>query len=286
MEHECEAALERVLALERRNVAATGALRTLDAKYVAMRKDLTKVMANVALFYESGWAAAHLGMALLDAYRMRSVDAAGASRGLELELAALGLLGVAIGLVRDPGSTQPEERSVLLLAERWRLLVQQLRPPALAVRPLFLAEFPSSLVSTVKRAQLQMMSTLEWRLSALSVATADAVLDAMLAVAAGAVEVDADARAFCQLGLLRGFSRFYGQAALAAACVQAARRLRGVEPAWPAALARCGLEADEVELCARELLHAYHERPGERTPPRTPSRAPPRAAGPRLADWD
>jgi hypothetical protein len=106
----------------------------------------------------------------------------------------------------------------------------------------------------------------------------------MLAVAAGgeagvdAAEVAADAHAFCELGLLRGFSWFYGQAALAAACVQAARRKEGVEPAWPAALARCSpkaraaleaLEADEVELCVRDLLHAHHEQRPET--PRTPS---------------
>jgi len=88
--------------------------------------------------------------------------------------------------------------------------------------------------------------------------------------------VAADAHAFCQLGLLRGFSWFYGQAALAAACVQAARRMRGLEPAWPAALRRCGAKAraalealatDEVELCVRDLLHAYNER---QESPRTP----------------
>jgi hypothetical protein len=278
---ECEAAaLERVLELERRNVASTGPLRTaLDAKYVAVRKDLTNVVGNVALFYEAGWAAAHLCMALLDAYRVRSMQAAPGARGMEPELAALGLLGVAVGLVRDPScGERPHERSLMLLVQRWRLQVQRLRPQTLAVRPEFLDEFPSILVRSVRRAQFQMMATLEWRLSAMSVATADAVLDAMLAVAAGAAEVDADARAFCQLGLLRGFSRFYGQAALAAACVQAARRKERVEPAWPAALARCSpkaraaleaLEADEVELCVRDLLHAHHEKRPET--PRTPS---------------
>jgi hypothetical protein len=295
---ECEAAaaLERVLELERRNVASTGPLRTaLDAKYVAVRKDLTNVVGNVALFYEAGWAAAHLCMALLDAYRVRSMQAAAASsvgaQGMELELAALGLLGVAVGLVRDPScGERPHERSLMLLVQRWRLQVQRLRPQTLAVRPEFLDEFPPMLVRSVRGAQLQMMATLEWRLSALSVATADAVLDAMLAAAGAAeakvdwAEVAADARAFCQLGLLRGFSWFYGQAALAAACVQAARRLAGVEPAWPAALARCSpkaragleaLEADEVELCVRDLLHAHHEQRPEtpRTPSATPSAA-------------
>jgi hypothetical protein len=285
---ECEAAaaLERVLELERRNVASTGPLRTaLDAKYVAMRKDLTNVVGNVSLFYEAGWAAAHLCMALLDAYRVRSMQEAPDARGIEPELAALGLLGVAVCLVRDPScGERPNERSLMLLVQRWRLQLQRLRPQTLAVRPKFLDEFPSILVRSVRRAQLQMMATLEWRLSPLSVATADAVLDAMLAVAAGgeagvdAAEVAADAHAFCELGLLRGFSWFYGQAALAAACVQAARRKEGVEPAWPAALARCSpkaraaleaLEADEVELCVRDLLHAHHEQRPET--PRTPS---------------
>lgn len=275
---EHEAALERVLALERRNVAATGALRTaLDAKYVAMRKELTDLVCKVALFYEAGWAAAHLCMALLDAYRVRSVQAAPGARGMEPELATLGLLGVAVALVRDPAAGQwPEERSLYLLVSRWRMVRWQLRPQTLAVRPDFLDEFEPCLSRMVRRAQLQMMSTLEWRLSPLSVATADAVLDAMLAVAAEAAEAEADARSLCQLGLLRGFSWFYGEAALAAACVQAARLHAGLEPAWPAALARCelarcaleALEGDEIELCVRDLLHAYHEKRPET--PRTP----------------
>lgn len=281
---EAESDLERVLELERRNVASTGPLRTaLDAKYVAMRKDLTNVVGNVALFYEARWAAAHLCMALLDAYRVRSMQAARGAQGMEPELAALGLLGVAVCLVRDPScGERPHERSLMLLAQRWRLQVQRLRPQTMVQRPAFLDELPRTLVTTVRNAQLQMMATLEWRLSALSVATADAVLDAMLAVEAGgeagvdAAEVAADAHAFCELGLLRGFSWFYGQAALAAACVQAARRKEGLEPAWPAALTRCSakaraaleaLETDEVELCVRDLLHAYNESQGS---PRTP----------------
>lgn len=105
------AELARLLALERRNLEATGgALReALDAKYVAMRKDLTEVMSNVALFYAAGWEAAELGMALLDAYRVRSLRAAGLQLTelaalLEPELAAVALLGIAIGFVRDPSA--------------------------------------------------------------------------------------------------------------------------------------------------------------------------------------
>jgi len=267
---EAESELKRVLELERRNVASTGPLRTaLDAKYVSMRKDLTNVVGNVALFYEARWAAAHLCMALLDAYRVRVMQATGTFK-LDLELAALSLLGVAVCFVRDPScSGRPHERSLMLLVQRWRLQVQQLRPQTMVERPKFLDELPLMMVRTVRNAQLQMLSMLEWRLSALSVATTDTVLDAMLAVAAGgeagadAVDVAPDAHAFCQLGLLRGFSWFYGQTALAAASLRAARHINGLAPEWPAALAWCenalgasALETDDVELCVRDLLHA------------------------------
>ncbi len=88
----------------------------------------TNVVGNVALFYEARWAAAHLCMALLDAYRVRSMQAARGAQGMEPELAALGLLGVAVCLVRDPScGERPHERSLMLLAQRWRLQVQRLR---------------------------------------------------------------------------------------------------------------------------------------------------------------
>jgi len=287
-----EEELARLLALEQRNLAATGgALRAaLDAKYVAMRRELAEVMSSVALFYAAGWGAAQLGMALLDAYRVRSVRAAGLAAGpaalLEPELAAVALLGIAIGFERDPSSERPEERSLVLLAERWRAQVQRLQPQR--ELPLFLELQGRPLAARLRHAQMQVLAALDWRLS---VATAGALLDGMLALDVRAADerivgraptaeerrqLQEDAHSFCNLGLLRGFSWFYGQSALAAACVHAARLVYGVEPAWtPALAARCRVaNADDVELCVQELVHAYHAQQSrrERECPRTPTR--------------
>jgi hypothetical protein len=286
-----EAEVSRLLALEQRNLEATGgALRqALDAKYVAMRKDLTEVMSSVAQFYDAGWDAAQLGMALLDAYRVRTVHAG----GLEPELAAVALLGISICFVRDPScGGRAEERSLRLLVERWRAQVAQvqrlrvLRPLALEVRPLFLEQHSRGLVSSVRRAQVQVLAGLDWRLS---VATANVLLEGLLALdlrgadehiggralaAEDRAELARDARSFCQLGLLRGYSWFYGQSVLAAACVHAARLVSKVEPAWTEALAaRCRVASlDDMELCVRDLMHAYHAKESsERECPRTPN---------------
>lgn len=290
------AELARLLALERRNLEATGgALReALDAKYVAMRKDLTEVMSNVALFYAAGWEAAELGMALLDAYRVRSLRAAGLQLTelaalLEPELAAVALLGIAIGFVRDPSAGALQgERSLVLLADRWRAQVRRLQPQALRERPAFFERPPRALVWCLRHAQMLALAALDWRLS---VATAGALLDGMLALdlrcagervsgraptAEERGQVAHDAHSFCYLGLLRGFSFFYGQSVLAAAAVHAARLVYGLEPAWTPALAeRCQVaDAGGLELCVRDLVHAYHAQQSgrERECPRTPTR--------------
>jgi hypothetical protein len=173
-----------------------------------------EVMISVAQFYEAGWDAAQLAMTLLDAYRVRTVHGG----GLEPDLAAVALLGIAVDFVRDPScGVRPEERSLLLLAEIWRAQVQRLRPQTLEVRPLFLEKQSRSLVSSVNRTQVLVLADLDWRLR---VATANVLLEGLLALelrganehiggrtlaAEDREQLARDARSFCQLGLLRGY---------------------------------------------------------------------------------
>lgn len=166
----------------RRNVQATGVLREeLDAKYVAMRQELTNVMISVALICETGWDAAALGMALLNVYRVdaRTVHA----EGLEPELAAGALLGVAICFVKDLSSGGCDS-SLSTLATRWNLQVERLQPQRLRRKPAELDyEWPQREsginAAQVKAAQVkaaQQLNALDWRLS---VATADVLLERM-----------------------------------------------------------------------------------------------------------
>jgi hypothetical protein len=141
----------------------------------------------------------------------------------------------------------------------------------LEVRPLFLEQHSRGLVSSVKRAQVMVLAGLDCRLS---VATANVLLEGLLAMelrgadehicgramaAEDRAQLARDVRSFCQIGLMRGYSWFYGQSLLAAACVHAARLVSKVEPAWMEALAvRCRVASlDDMEFCVR---------PGTRVP--------------------
>jgi hypothetical protein len=159
----------------------------------------------------------------------------------------------------------------------------------LEVRPLFLEHHSRGLVSSVKRVQVLVIAGLDW---CLSVATANVLLEGLLAMelrgadehiggrelaAEDHAQLAMDARSFCQIGLMRGYSWFYGQSVLAAACVHAARLVSKVEPAWTEALAaRCRVASlNDMEFCVRELAHAYHAQRsgGEGESPRTQVRS-------------
>jgi hypothetical protein len=294
-----EAAVEllRLLALERREEAATGVLRgVLDARYLGMRRALTSVVSGAALYYDGGWDAAALCMALLDAWRA----AAGPASELAAELAAVGLLAAAVSFVRDPACSAPGESSLRLLAERWAAQAARLSPRMrhrLGARPAALdalcggsgggsgggwsggaddgADDASGgaarrAAAAIRAAQAAALATLDWRVVR---TTAGALLEAMAGAAPQDARVEATARKLCAVGLLRGSSLFYGQAVLAAASLRAARTLAGVAPAWPAALAAFAgvsarLAGAEAEHCARDLLHA--EAAAARGAPRTP----------------
>jgi len=307
---EAQAALEavgevaRLLALERREVAATGVLRgVLDARYMMLRPVLTRVVCGAALRYEGGWAAAELCMALLDAWRAAVLKKAeggaaagqagaaggsGGSGGSELapELAAAGLLAAAVGFVRDPASARPGDNSLTLLAERWAFQVVQLsarRKARLETRPAVFEALSAGLslsnvraAAAIRAAQASALVTLDWRVRR---TTAREVLQAIVRVAAQDIEVEEDALEFCSLGLLRGASLFYGPSVLAAASLRAARSVHGLTPAWPDQLAlfvpMLPGGGAEAEHCMRDLLHMLGRR---RVAKRV--REPPEATGP------
>ena len=261
---EAQEELMRLLTLEQRNIAATGLLQeVLDAKYVAMRKELTKIMLHVSVFYDSGKAAVPQAMALLDAYRVRSVH----SEGISIELAAVALLGVAVSLVRDPTCSQkPGENSLSLLCDRWLSQLKLLDPETLGYQSMRLGALDrQERVKALKAAQVHVLVTLEWRLS---VATADVLLESMLAVDIDnsmtnedCAKVRHNARTLCELGLLRGYTWFYGQSVLAAACVHAARLVFGIEPLCTQELAArySIVRIHDMECCVKDLVHAHNE---------------------------
>jgi hypothetical protein len=126
----------------------------------------------------------------------------------------------------------------------------------------------------------------------LSVATANVLLEGLLVMelrgadehicgramaAEDRAQLARDVRSFCQIGLMRGYSWFYGQSVLAAVCVHAERLVSKVEPAWMEALAvRCSVASlDDMEFCVSDLAHAYHAQRsgGEGESPRTPVRS-------------
>lgn len=261
----------RLLALERREVAATGVLRgVLDARYMMLRPVLTRVVCGAALRYEGGWAAAELCMALLDAWRA-AAGAAGALGAGELapELAAAGLLATAVAFVKDPSLRG--ESSLKLLAERWALQVALLSPrlqDRLGARAAVLKEMSEGLpgssaqaAAAIRAAQAAALVTLDWRVRR---ATARDIVVALMGVATQDTEVEEDALEFCSLGLLRGASLFYGQSVLAAASLRAARTVHGIEPAWPAVLSgfvpMLPGGGAEAEHCAQALLHDVRRR--------------------------
>lgn len=275
----------RLLALERRNLAATGVLRgVLDTRYLALRPVLTRVVCGTAQRYEGDWAAAELCMALLDAWRAAS----GAAAELAPELAAAGLLAAALGFVKDPSCVRPGESSLKLLAERWASQVAMLPSgvnSGLGVRPAVFEALSAGVerssigaAAAIRASQAAALVTLDWRVRH---ATARELVQAIVGVAAQDTEVEDDALEFCSLGLLRGMSPFYGQSVLAAASLRAARTVHRVFPVWPAVLARfspmlAGSGA-EVEHCTRCLLQAV--RPKRRRERRRVD-GPPEVAGP------